>query len=61
MTNIPNIKCRYIMENKDEYIVSQSEGKWKLHIIDKDNPKGRYVTGNKDIDKIFEKIPECMF
>jgi hypothetical protein len=57
---IQNIKAQYIMENKDRYIVSREDGKWVLHIIDSDHPNGKFLTRNKDMSKIFERIPEGM-
>jgi hypothetical protein len=57
---IQNRKCTYIMENKDKYTVSREDGKWVLHIFDKDHPNGKFLTRNKDIDKIYERIPEGM-
>ncbi len=59
---IQNIKCQYIMENKDRYIVSREDGKWVLHLVDDEHPesKPKFLTRNKDMNKIFERIPEGM-
>lgn len=57
---IENAKCTYIMENKDRYTVSKEDGKWVLHIFDEKYPNGKFITRNKDINKIFERIPEGM-
>lgn len=58
MTESNSNGCRYVSSNGDEYILTKQDGIWYLYIIEKENPKGRFIAKNKSMDKLCIRIPE---